>query len=92
MQAYEKRLESKGHAVLRLVPNDNQQTSDLLNQLIDSGYQTFYLANPVDDLLMKRVRKKKMRKNVRLIILKWLSLKLLKMLKFMLNISMKVLN
>ena len=56
MQAYQKRLESKGHAVLRLVPNDNQQTSDLLNQLIDSGYRTFYLANPVDDLLMKRVR------------------------------------
>merc|ERR1712126_93460 len=42
--------------------------------------------------LKKRVRKKKMRESVRSIILKWLSLKLLKMLKFMLNISMKVQN
>lgn len=57
MLAYKKRLESKGHSVLTLTPNEQQQTSDLLNQLIDSGYQTFYLADPVDDLLTKRVRK-----------------------------------
>lgn len=57
MLAYKKRLESKGHSVLTLTPNAQQQTSDLLNQLIDSGYQTFYLADPVDDLLTKRVRK-----------------------------------
>merc|ERR1712136_65261 len=42
--------------------------------------------------LKKRVIKKKMRESVRSIILKWLSQKLLKMLKFMLNISMKVQN
>ena len=57
MLAYKKRLESKGHSVLTLTPNAQQQTSDLLIQLIDSGYQTFYLADPVDDLLTKRVRK-----------------------------------
>ena len=57
MLAYKKLLESKGHSVLTLTPNSQQQTSDLLNQLIDSGYQTFYLADPVDDLLTKRVRK-----------------------------------
>lgn len=57
MLAYKKLLESKGHSVLTLTPNAQQQTSDLLNQLIDSGYQTFYLADPVDDLLTKRVRK-----------------------------------
>ena len=57
MLAYKKRLESKGHSVFTLTPNEQQQTSDLLNQLIDSGYQTFYLADPVDDLLTKRVRK-----------------------------------
>ena len=57
MLAYKKRLESKGHSVLTLTPNAQQQTSDLLNQLIHSGYQTFYLADPVDDLLTKRVRK-----------------------------------
>ncbi|MCP4455890.1 MAG: cryptochrome/photolyase family protein, partial [Planctomycetes bacterium] len=56
MLAYQKHLESKGHSVLALTPNEHQQTSDLLNQLIDSGYQTFYLADPVDDLLTKRVR------------------------------------
>ena len=57
MLAYKKRLESKGHSVLTLTPNAQQQTSDLLIQLIDAGYQTFYLADPVDDLLTKRVRK-----------------------------------
>ena len=57
MLAYKKQLESKGHNVLTLTPNKQQQTSDLLNQLIGSGYQTFYLADPVDDLLTKRVRK-----------------------------------
>ena len=57
MLAYKKRLESKGHSVITLTPNAQQQTSDLLIQLIDSGYQTFYLADPVDDLLTKRVRK-----------------------------------
>ena len=57
MLAYKKRLESKGHNVLTLTPNEKQQTSDLLKKLIDSGYQTFYLADPVDDLLTKRVRK-----------------------------------
>ncbi len=57
MLAYQHHLESKGHSVLALTPNEHQQTSDLLNQLIDSGYQTFYLADPVDDLLTKRVRK-----------------------------------
>ncbi len=57
MLAYQHHLESKGHSVLALTPNEHQQTSDLLNQLIDSGYQTFYLADPIDDLLTKRVRK-----------------------------------
>ena len=57
MLAYKKQLESKGHNVLTLTPNEKQQTSDLLKKLIDSGYQTFYLADPVDDLLTKRVRK-----------------------------------
>ena len=57
MFAYEKRLESKGHRVITLKPNEQQQTSDLLNQLVDSGYQTFYLSDPVDDLLTKMVKK-----------------------------------
>ena len=57
MLVYEKRLESKGHRVITLKPNEQQQTSDLLNQLVDSGYQTFYLSDPVDDLLTKRVKK-----------------------------------
>ena len=57
MLAYQKRLESQGHSVLTLTPDNHQQTSDLLNKLIDSGYQTFYLADPVDNLLTKRIRK-----------------------------------
>ena len=56
MLAYQKRLESQGHRLITLTPNAQQQTSDLLGELIDSGYQTFYLADPIDDLLTKRVR------------------------------------
>ena len=57
MLAYQKDLASKGFSVCILTPNQNQQTSDLLNQLIDSGYQTFYMVDPIDDLLNKRVKK-----------------------------------
>ena len=53
MLAYQKDLASKGFSVCILTPNQNQQTSDLLNQLIDSGYQTFYMVDPFDDLLNK---------------------------------------
>merc|ERR1712091_192003 len=56
MLAYQKHLELKGLSVFTLTPKQNQQTSDLLNQLVDSGYKTFYLVNPIDDLLSKRVR------------------------------------
>ena len=63
MAAYQNRLESAGHSVLRLVPNDGQHTQDLLDQLINGGYRTFYIADPVDDLLLKRVKRTLQQRN-----------------------------
>ena len=56
MKAYQERLKADGHQVILLEPKDGENTSDLLIQLIESGYQIFHLADPIDDLLLKRVK------------------------------------
>ena len=39
MKAYQERLKADGHQVILLEPKDGENTSDLLIQLIESGYQ-----------------------------------------------------
>ncbi len=57
MKAYQKRLEDDGYNVIKVVPKQGEKTTNLLERLIGTGYQQFYLADPIDDLLLKRIRK-----------------------------------
>ncbi len=55
MQAYAQHLRDAGHT-LRYYDYDSKQTADrLVQQLVDDGFTAFRLADPCDDILLRRV-------------------------------------
>ena len=56
MQSYEQSLLQRGFTVLYQRHDRAQDTAGHLQILLDAGYRCFHLADPVDDLLERRVR------------------------------------
>ena len=55
MTAYAERLQAKGLTVLRVLQGQVGDTAEILADLVAQGYRSFYLADPVDDVLSKRI-------------------------------------
>ncbi len=57
MQVYAERLRSKGFKVILQRHHQATDTAEHLELLWEIGYRSFHLADPVDDLIEKRVRR-----------------------------------
>lgn len=55
MNAYAEGLQAKGFTVLRLLRGQAPSTTEILSGLLDQGYRSFHLADPVDDVLTQRI-------------------------------------
>ena len=55
MTAYAEMLQAKGLTVLRILQGQVGDTAEILADLVAQGYRSFYLADPVDDVLSKRI-------------------------------------
>ena len=55
MNAYAEMLQAKGFTVLRVLQGQEASTAEILGDLLDQGYRSFHLADPVDDVLSQRI-------------------------------------
>ena len=55
MNAYAEMLQAKGFSVLRILQGQAASTAVILGGLLDQGYRSFHLADPVDDVLTQRI-------------------------------------
>ena len=55
MNAYAEMLQTKGFSVLRILQGQAASTAVILGGLLDQGYRSFHLADPVDDVLTQRI-------------------------------------
>ena len=55
MTAYAEMLQAKGLTVLRVLQGQAADTAEILADLVAQGYRSFHLADPVDDILSKRI-------------------------------------
>ena len=55
MNAYAETLQARGFTVLRVLQGQSASTTEILGGLLDQGYRSFHLADPVDDVLTRRI-------------------------------------
>ena len=55
MNAYAEMLQAKGFTVLRVLQGHAASTAEILGDLPEQGYRAFHLADPVDDVLTRRI-------------------------------------
>ncbi len=55
MTAYAEMLQAKGLTVLRVLQGQAPDTLEILADFVAQGYRSFHLADPVDDILSKRI-------------------------------------
>ena len=55
MNAYAEMLQAKGFTVLRVLQGQAASTAEILGDLLEQGYRAFHLADPVDDVLTRRI-------------------------------------
>ena len=57
MSAYADTLRERGHHVVQRHHHQASNTEGHLQSLVDQGFRSFHLADPIDDLLSKRLRR-----------------------------------
>ncbi|WP_392348285.1 cryptochrome/photolyase family protein, partial [Parasynechococcus sp.] len=55
MNAYAEMLQAQGFTVLRILQGQAASTAEILGVLLDQGYRSFHLADPVDEVLTRRI-------------------------------------